>query len=75
MGSLMMHYCISNELSKLSKVNQNRFLMGMLSTDICHLEGVPKNKSHFMSVDYDEIKQYIDNAIVISIQQLEKITD
>lgn len=56
MGSLMMHYCIFNELSKNLEVNKNRFLMGMLSADICHLEKEPKNKSHFMSVDDNGIR-------------------
>jgi hypothetical protein len=56
MGSLMMHYCIFNELSKKLKVNKNRFLMGMLSADICHLAKEPKNKSHFMSVDENRIR-------------------
>jgi hypothetical protein len=56
MGSLMMHYCISNQISTNLQVNKNRFLMGMLSTDICHLENVPKNKSHFMSVDDNGIR-------------------
>jgi hypothetical protein len=56
MGSLMMHYCIFNELNKKLKVNKNRFLMGMLSTDICHLAKEPKNKSHFMSVDENRIR-------------------
>lgn len=67
MGSLTMHYCIFNELNKNLRVNKNRFLMGMLSTDICHLEKEPKNRSHFMSVDekgiryvnyYDFYKKY-----------------
>lgn len=67
MGSLMMHYCIFSELSKSLKVNKNRFLMGMLSTDISHLAKEPKNKSHFMTVDdngmrfvnyYDFYKKY-----------------
>jgi hypothetical protein len=56
MGSLMMHYCIFNELQKNIKVNKNRFLMGMLSTDICHLAKEPKGKSHFMSVDEDGMR-------------------
>ncbi|MBL4932105.1 zinc dependent phospholipase C family protein [Clostridium paridis] len=56
MGSLMMHYCIFNELSKSLKVNKNRFLMGMLSTDISHLAKEPKNKSHFMTVDENGVR-------------------
>lgn len=56
MGSLMMHYCILNELGKKLKINENRFIMGMLSTDICHLEKEPKNKSHFMTVDENRIR-------------------
>lgn len=56
MGSLMMHYCILNELDKKFKINKNRFLMGVLSTDICHLEEQPKNKSHFMAVDENGIR-------------------
>ena len=57
MGSLMMHYCILNELNKKLELNKNRFLMGMLSTDICHLIKEPKNKSHFMIVDESKLRQ------------------
>ena len=56
MGSRIMHYCISNEISKLLDVNKNRFIVGGISPDILQLLEEPKEESHFMKTHTNGLK-------------------
>jgi hypothetical protein len=51
-----MHYCISNEISKLLDVNKNRFIVGGISPDLPQLAEVPKEESHFMKTHTNGLK-------------------
>ena len=51
-----MHYCISNEISKILDVNRNRFIVGGIFPDIPQLVEKPKEESHFMKTQDNGLK-------------------
>ncbi|WP_055669622.1 zinc dependent phospholipase C family protein [Desnuesiella massiliensis] len=56
MGSRIIHFCISDKLSRIIKVDRDRFLIGYLVADIPQLFNKPKDETHFMKKTENELK-------------------
>ena len=53
MASGLIHICITKEINKYLKRNENEILIGSIAPDIAKLINIPKEKTHFIDTEKD----------------------